>query len=262
MSKIKRQFCSTAKPEIKENIPMHNAKTLAEFHFDTEKSGEILRSFLADGRISNAGAAKALGYSYDTINDNLRGKIKEAKMDFVVKVCAITGHTLAEWCERMLDGVNEEVANTVRLAFGIVPGVAADAAIENVEVVPVPQPVTVVAATTPETPSAEEPIYLSQTGLTNFIYQWSETQEKTMARYNEIHLSAFEELRTNRDMLRQQYEGQIAAMRDAHDKERAADQLHFDNERKAYEAIIKRLEAELERADKRNKTLSTILSKR
>lgn len=248
---------------------MHNAKTLAEFHFDTEKSGEILRSFLADGRISNAGAAKALGYSYDTINDNLRGKNKESKMDFVVKVCAITGHTLAEWCERMLDGVNEEVANTVRLAFGIIPG---EAAIDNVEVVGVPKPVAVVAQTAPDASNdIDTPVYLSQSNLTDFIVHWQSAQETTMDRYAAIHAGTYEELRISRDLIRQQYESQIQIMQAVHERERQIDathyneeiraiERHFDNEREAYKEIIRRLEAENERIYKRNRNLAAIIS--
>ncbi len=243
---------------------MHNAKELSEFHFDTEKSGCILRSFLADAKISNAVAAKLLGYSYDTINDTLRGKNKESKMDIVVKVCAISGHTLKEWCERMLDGVNEEVADMVRVAFGIPIG-GMDAAIDNIEVVAVPQPVPVVA-----TPGGDE-ASLSRMDLDVFVARWSEAQERTMDRYKGLHQATYEELRVGRDLLRQQYENQIEAMKQTHDKERRVDEEHFAEERRtaerhfeferdAYQQIIKRLEEENARLYKRNRNLAAIIS--
>ena len=96
---------------------MLNAKTLAEFHFDTVRSGQILQSFLTESRISHRVAEKLLGYSYDTIADTLHGKNKDSKMEFVMKICAITGHTVSEWCDRMLEGVNDDVAKAVRTAF-------------------------------------------------------------------------------------------------------------------------------------------------
>ena len=98
---------------------MYTAKTLAEFHFDTKRSGMILQSFLSDAKISAKAASRLLGYSYDAIIDTLRGNNKENKMEIVTKICIITGHTLGEWCDRMLDGVNDTLADTVRAAFSM-----------------------------------------------------------------------------------------------------------------------------------------------
>ena len=97
------------------------AKTLAEFHFDTSKSGLILQSFLNDAHISLKATENLLGYSYDTIIDTLRGHNKDSKLEFVVKVCTITNRTIQEWCERMLEGVNEELAAQIRATFGMQP---------------------------------------------------------------------------------------------------------------------------------------------
>lgn len=98
---------------------MYQAKTLAEFHFDTKRSGDILCAFLADAKISKASAAKILGYPYDTFSDALHGHNKDSKMEIVVKVCAITNRTVQEWCEQMLQGVDEAVACQVRHAFTV-----------------------------------------------------------------------------------------------------------------------------------------------
>ncbi len=98
---------------------MYQAKSLAEFHFDVKRSGVILQSFLADKKISARAAGSLLGYSYDAIKDTLRGNNKENKMEIVTKICVITGHTLSEWCEQMLEGVNDDLADTVRTAFAL-----------------------------------------------------------------------------------------------------------------------------------------------
>lgn len=98
---------------------MYQAKSLAEFHFDTKRSGVILQSFLADKKVSIKAAATLLGYSYDAMNDTLRGNNKENKLEIVTKICVITGHTLSDWCDRMLEGVNDDLADTVRSAFSL-----------------------------------------------------------------------------------------------------------------------------------------------
>lgn len=102
---------------------MFQAKNLSEFHFDTKRSGEVLQGFLDDARISKKATEKHLGLSYDTIKGTLRGENKDSKLEFAMKICAITNRTMQEWCERMLEGVDETVAAQVRAAFGILPAV-------------------------------------------------------------------------------------------------------------------------------------------
>lgn len=152
---------------------MFMAKTLKEFHFDTVKSGIILQSFLADAKISFRAAENMLGVSYDTIVDTLRGKNKDSKMEFITKVCVITGHTVQEWCERMLDGVDDELANSIRAAF--------------------------FPPSAPLPPSVDEA-----------IAHCLDVQEHSTEHYQALIRSCYDELRVSKEQMCRQYEEQIA----------------------------------------------------
>jgi hypothetical protein len=156
---------------------MHTAKTLAEFHFDTVKSGCILRTFLSDSKISRAECAKRIGLSYDALDDSLKGRNKDSKMELVVKICFLTGRTVKEWCELMLDGVNEDVAEKVRAVFA--PPAA-----------PLP-------------PSVDE-----------VITRCLDVQEHSAEHYQAILRSCYDELRVSKEEMRQQYEKQVAYLQE------------------------------------------------
>ena len=156
---------------------MFMAKNLAEFHFDTTKSGIILQSFLSDAKISFRSAEKLLGISYDTIVDTLRGRNKDSKMEFVVKVCAITGHTIQDWCERMLESVDADLAQQIRAVF-------------------TPQ-------SAPLPPSVDE-----------VITHCLDVQEHSAEHYQAILRACYDELRVSKDEMRKQYEEQIAYLMD------------------------------------------------
>ena len=98
---------------------MNKAHNLSDFHFDTKESGERLKIFLDDAHISLRAAERLTGYSYDTIVDTLHGHNKDSKMEFVVKICAISGRSIQEWCEYMLVGASDEVANKIRRVFSV-----------------------------------------------------------------------------------------------------------------------------------------------
>ena len=131
---------------------MFQAKNLSEFHFDTKRSGEVLQGFLDDARISKKATEKHLGLSYDTIKGTLRGENKDSKLEFAMKICAITNRTMQEWCERMLEGVDETVAAQVRAAFGITP------------------------------PVTEEP----QPDLETMVFRWLDAQARSIDQYKQV----------------------------------------------------------------------------
>lgn len=156
---------------------MHTAKTIAEFHFDTVKSGAILLDFLNDANISKAKAAKSIGLSYDALDDSLKGKNKESKMELVVKLCYLTSRTIREWCERMLEGVNDDVAEKVRSVFSL--------------------------QAAPTLPILED-----------VVTRCLEVQEHSADHYQATLRAAYEEIRLSKEELRQQYEDEIKHLRE------------------------------------------------
>jgi hypothetical protein len=160
---------------------MHTAKSLAEFHFDTVKSGLILRAFIDGAKISRAECAKKMGLSYDALDDSLKGRNKDSKMELVVKICYLTGHTVREWCELMLDGVNEDVAAKVLAVF------ASPAA--------------------PIAPSMDD-----------VIARCLDSQEHSAEHFQTILRECYEELRVSKEQMRQHYEAQVAHLQRENEK--------------------------------------------
>lgn len=77
-------------------------KSLITFRFDPEKSGSVLKRFTKDAGMSYQKLADSIGYSYDTINNSLSGKIKDLSLERVFKICTITGHSVCEYLHLML----------------------------------------------------------------------------------------------------------------------------------------------------------------
>ena len=156
---------------------MHTAKTIAAFHFDTAKSGSILTRFISEAKISRAECAKQIGLSYDALDDSLKGRNKDSKMELVVKICFLTGRTVHEWCELMLDGVNEDVAAKVRAVF--------------------------TPPSAPLQPSVDE-----------IITHCLDVQEHSTEHFQALIRSCYEEMRISKNEMRNQYKEQIAYLKE------------------------------------------------
>lgn len=81
---------------------------LANFHFDPVKSGRILRQWLNEKGMTASDASALTGISYDTISNCMAGRLKEVSLDRSFKIALITGHSIQEYVDWMLDG--EDVA--------------------------------------------------------------------------------------------------------------------------------------------------------
>lgn len=90
-------------------------KTLLEYHFDPKKSGEILKRWVKDAGMSYAEVADQTGYSQDTINNSLSGKIKELSLERVFKIAVLTGHSVCEYLREMLDGADIAFADRIHV---------------------------------------------------------------------------------------------------------------------------------------------------
>ena len=156
---------------------MHTTKTIAEFHFDTEKSGVVLSAFLLEAHISRAEAAKRIGLAYDTLVDALKGKNKDSKLELVVKICHITGRTIHEWCEMMLEGVHDELADQVRAVFAT-------------------------------------PVPTEHANLDDIITHYVDAQEHSVEHYKAVLRACYDELRASKEQMRQHYEAQVAFLQE------------------------------------------------
>lgn len=100
-------------------------KSLITFRFDPEKSGSVLKHFAKDAGISYQKLADSIGYSYDTINNSLGGKIKELSLERVFKICTVTGHSVCEYLREMLKDEDIDFADQIHVLrdadFSLVP---------------------------------------------------------------------------------------------------------------------------------------------
>lgn len=77
-------------------------KSLRDFHFDPEKSGQILKAWAKAAGKGYQKIADETNYSYDTINNSLSGKIKELSLERVFKISVCTGHSVCDYIRSML----------------------------------------------------------------------------------------------------------------------------------------------------------------
>lgn len=100
-------------------------KSLITFRFDPEKSGSVLKRFTKDAGMSYQKLADSIGYSYDTINNSLGGKIKDLSLERVFKVCTVTGHSVCEYLREMLKDEDIDFADKIHVLrdadFALVP---------------------------------------------------------------------------------------------------------------------------------------------
>lgn len=90
-------------------------KTLITFRFDPEKSGRILKNFAKGSGMSYQKLADSIGYSYDTINNSLGGKVKDMPLERVFKICTVTGHSVCEYLLEMLKDEDIDFADQIHV---------------------------------------------------------------------------------------------------------------------------------------------------
>ncbi len=101
------------------------AKNLLTFHFDPEKSGRILKGWAKNAGVSQQTIADDTGYTYDTINNSLHGKVKELSLERVFKIAVRTGHSVCEYIRLMLQDEDIDFADQIHVLrevdFTLVP---------------------------------------------------------------------------------------------------------------------------------------------
>ena len=79
-------------------------KTIDIFHFDKEKSGNLLKKWLKNAGLSQHHAADLVGIHQDTLFNCISGRVQDIKFEIIFKIALITGHTVDDYIREMLDG--------------------------------------------------------------------------------------------------------------------------------------------------------------
>lgn len=91
------------------------AQNLQTFHFDQDKSGKILNKWAKDSGVSIKTLGDDTGYTFDTINNSLHGKIKDLSLERVFKIATRTGHSVCEYILLMLQDEDIDFADQIHV---------------------------------------------------------------------------------------------------------------------------------------------------
>lgn len=91
------------------------AQNLQNFHFDQDKSGKILNKWAKDAGVSIKTLGDDTGYTFDTINNSLHGKIKDLSLERVFKIATRTGHSVCEYILLMLQDEDIDFADQIHV---------------------------------------------------------------------------------------------------------------------------------------------------
>lgn len=188
-------------------------KNLITFRFDPEKSGNILKRFTKDAGLSYQKLGDSIGYSYDTINNSLGGKIKELSLERVFKICTITGHSVCEYLREMLKDEEIDFADQIHV-------------LREADFVLVPYAETTVQDTQKTENSVQNTVNLAVVEQ-NPMYQ---------AAYQAMMQQAAATHQANLDRFRAIHEGYVKMLEDSHKKtledQEKAHQEHISTVRK------------------------------
>lgn len=94
---------------------MPTTKNLKNYHLDQKKSGMILKAWIKDAGYSYSDVAEETGFSLDTINNSLSGKVSDPRLERVFKIAVITGHSVCEYLQLMLEDEDIDFADRVHV---------------------------------------------------------------------------------------------------------------------------------------------------
>lgn len=94
---------------------MNGPQSLAQFHFDKEKSGKILRKWAEDCGLTRQELSDKTGIPVATLNNSLYGKVQDLTIDRTFKIATATGHCLCEYIKLQLEDENIDFANEVHV---------------------------------------------------------------------------------------------------------------------------------------------------
>lgn len=92
---------------------MSAKKSLQSYQIDPSKSAAIFKRWAKDAGMSYQRIASETGYSYDTINNIMAGRISDIGLERVLKIAVCTGHTVGEFLLEVMDGEDIDFADKI-----------------------------------------------------------------------------------------------------------------------------------------------------
>lgn len=100
---------------MKDVTDMTGPQSLAQFHFDKEKSGKILRKWADESGLTRQELSDITGIPLNTLNNSLYGKVQDLTVDRTFKIATATGHCICEYIKLQLENENIDFADKVHV---------------------------------------------------------------------------------------------------------------------------------------------------
>lgn len=201
-------------------------QTLAEFHFDKEKSGEILRRWVDDSGYTRNQIAEKIGMPVHTLNNSLYGKVQDLSVDRTFKIAVVTGHSVCEYIRLMLQDENIDFAEDIHV-------------LRDVEM-------TLVKYT--EASGQHTPVPPAEPLSDAMLDRFKRVYDVTIGQLRD----QVQQLKDSREIMRQQYQQQLETMERQHVIHNTAMETH-------HAEAMQRADKEIERLQTQNARLRTAL---
>ena len=169
-------------------------KNLQNYHLDPKKSGMILKTWIKDAGYSYSDVAEETGFSLDTINNSLAGKVADPRLERVFKIAVLTGHSVCEYLQLMLEDEDIDFADRVHV-------LRAD---EDMHLRPL--------ATAPQVSHASSEHNLSEAEMNSILDRFRRVYESVI---NQLR-DQIAQIKESRQIMKEQYEQQLQKMEEQH----------------------------------------------
>lgn len=192
--------------------------SLASFHFDKEKSGQLLKSWVKQAGLTYRQVESLTQIPYDTLNNCLAGRIQDIKFEVVFKVAVVTGHSVNEYISEMFQEVEVDFLDQI---IDLQPLSPAIVSLDACDTMPVPVIAQQTEVTTVKTTEILAP---SQTGaitlhdLNDHLHIIRQEHVDSLNRFKSVHNSYVEKLENNYHASIARYERQIDIINQEHAK--------------------------------------------
>lgn len=218
---------------------MNKPQNLADFHFDPAKSGKILKEWIQNAGVSYAYVSKETGITPDTLNNCLRGLVQDLRIERVFKIGLVTGHTVQEYIEKMLQDEEITFSEQVNEVY--------NSAESPIVIKTEPAPAPVKEAAPAKTMSEKE--------YDRFHAEQNEILDRFKAVYSayvDQLKDQIAQLKESREIMKHQYEKQLETMERQH-------RVHNEEMERVYQANIIRADEQIVRLRKSNRWKSIAL---
>lgn len=207
---------------------MGKPQSLAEFHFDKDKSGRILRKWADESGLTRAELAEKTGIPLNTLNNSLYGKVQDLSVDRTFKYAVATGHCVCEYIRLMLEDEDIDFADQIHVLRDV------------------PMTLQKYVDTLPNPVETVPPKPLAQEETNQHAARILQEQDQLLDRFKRVYETVISQLKDqisqlkeSRALMKEQYEHQLEAMERQHvihntamERHHAESMQRADDERK------------------------------